>query len=50
MESKTYSKFNERPVNPKTGKHYAKTSKAYRKWFDGLSERDKGIIADLEAF
>ena len=37
------------PVNPKTGKVYTQSSKTWWRWYYGLSEKDKNILADLEA-
>lgn len=39
----------EKPVNPRTGKEYAKYTKAWWRWYYGLSHNDRGIIADMEA-
>lgn len=36
-------------INPRTGKPYGKNTWAWWRWYYGLTDRDKGIIADLEA-
>ena len=35
------------PINPRTGYPYKEGSKTYEKWFNSLSENDKGVVADL---
>lgn len=37
------------PVNPRTGRPYTQASKTWWRWFYGLSDKDKGILADLES-
>lgn len=39
----------EKPVNPRTGKEYAKYTKAWWRWYYGLSQNDRNILSDMEA-
>lgn len=49
MKKQEESKLNTIPVNPRTGFPYHKGTKKYEEWYEGLSNTDKSIIADLEA-
>ena len=39
----------EKPINPKTNHPYGRGTKSWWRWYYGLSDKDKGILADFEA-
>ena len=49
MKKEPKSTLSNIPINPRTGLPYHKGTKKYEEWYEGLSDTEKGIIADLEA-
>ena len=41
--------FNDQPINPRTGKPYRTYTLHWWRWWYGLTNEDKGVLADLEA-